>query len=383
MPLHFSRSEFERRNKAVTARMGAQSLDAMLIFSQESMYYLSGYDSIGFVFFQCLVLTRDGKMMLLTRAPDRLQALHTSILEDIRVWVDGPEANPSDELREILGEFGLAGGRVGVELESYGLTASNWQKIDAAIGRFCTLVDASGVIPELRAVKSKEEIEHVRVAARLADKALVAAQAEIGPDAFEGDIIGALQKTILEGDGDYAAISPVIGSGRGALVCRPFSGRRRLSPQDQVTLEFSSAFRRYHAVLMRTIIVGEPTPRHRHMHSVAVDAMAACEAALRPGRPLGDVFAASARVCDEGGLRESRMNSTGYSLGATFAPNWMERPMLYAGNPMLAQPGMVLFIHIILADEATGTAMCPGKTVLVTETGCESLSDLSLDLLVK
>jgi Xaa-Pro dipeptidase len=383
MPLHFSKPEFERRRRAVSARMGERSLDAMLIFSQESMYYLTGYDSIGFVFFQCLVVTRDGKMVLLTRAPDRLQALHTSILDDIRVWVDAPQASPSDELREILGKLGLAGGRIGVELESYGLTASNWQRINVALGQFCTLADASTVISELRAIKSKDEIEHVRVAAQLADKALEAAQAEIGPGAFEGDIIGTLQKTILEGDGDYAAISPVIGSGRGALVCRPFSGRRRLSPQDQVTLEFSAAYRRYHAVLMRTIVVGEPTARHRHMHAIAVDAMAACEAALRPGHPLGDVFEASARVCDEGGLRESRMNSTGYSLGATFAPNWMERPMLYAGNPMLAQPGMVLFIHIILADEATGTSMCPGKTVLVTETGCESLSSLSLDLLAK
>jgi len=382
MPVHFSAAEFKNRRKAVTEQMREQALDAMLIFSQENMYYLTGYDSIGFVFFQCLVITQDGRMMLLTRAPDRLQALHTSILEDIRVWVDEPDANPSDELRSILDEYGLARGRVGVELESYGLTASNWQRVNVALGEFCSLSDASTLVQELRSVKSSAEIEYVRIAARLADEAQKSAEAEIRAGAFEGDVVAALQKTISEADGDNAAISPVIGSGPGALVCRPYTGYRRIDQQDQVTLEFCAAYRRYHAALMRTIVVGKPTPRHREMHSIAVDAMAACEAALRPGQPLGSVFDAYARVCDDGGLRQHRMNSTGYSLGATFPPNWMEKPMLYSGNPILAQTGMVIFIHIILADEETGTSMCPGRTVLVTESGCEPLSHLPLDLVV-
>ena len=55
------------------------------------MCYLTGYDSFGYVFFQCLYLGADGKMTLLTRAPDFLQAHFTSIVEDIRVWVDAPD----------------------------------------------------------------------------------------------------------------------------------------------------------------------------------------------------------------------------------------------------------------------------------------------------
>ncbi|HLH74842.1 MAG TPA: Xaa-Pro peptidase family protein, partial [Chloroflexota bacterium] len=380
MHVHFSRSEFDARRDAVLAAMERESLDALLVFSQESMYYLTGYDSIGFVFFQCLVVGRDGRMVLLTRAPDRLQAKFTSIVQDIRVWVDGPNANPAEDLRSILLEYSLSGGSVGAELESYGLTAANWQRTAAALSSCCTLVDASTIIRELRVVKSPAEIEYVRSAARLADRALEAAITKIAPGAFEGDIVAALQSTILAGDGDFAAIDPIIGSGPGALLCRPYSGRRKLSQRDQITLEFCAVYRRYHAAIMRTIVVGEPTARHREMHAIAVEAMAACEAALRPGEPLGNVFDAHAKVCDRGGLRASRMNSTGYSLGSTFPPNWMERPMLYHGNPVLAEPGMVFHLHMILADEATGTSMCPGKTMLVTERGCESLSKLSLDL---
>jgi Xaa-Pro dipeptidase len=383
MTLHFSAVEFRARREAVLAEMKSKSLDALLIFSQENMYYLTGYDSIGFVFFQCLVLGADGHMVLITRAPDRIQALHTSNLQDIRVWVDGPDAEPTKELCDILRERSLLGGKVGIELESYGLTAANFKKIQEAVDSSCVLEDASDIIRKLRSVKSPAEIEYVRTAGRIADEALEAAVNQISAGAFEGDIIAALQSKILSLDGDYAAIDPIIGSGDDALLCRPFSGRRRLDRQDQVTLEFCAVYRRYHIALMRTIVVGKPTPRHLEMHKVAIDALAACEAALQPGKPLGEVFDAYAQVCDAGGLRASRMNATGYSLGATFAPNWMESPRLFHGNPIKAQPGMVIFIHIILSDEESRTAMCPARTMLVTERGCEPLSRYPLDLLVR
>ncbi len=67
MPIHFSAEELAgRRDKAVAA-MVARDLDGLLMFRQESMYYLTGYDSFGYVFFQCLYLGADGKLTLLTR----------------------------------------------------------------------------------------------------------------------------------------------------------------------------------------------------------------------------------------------------------------------------------------------------------------------------
>ena len=74
------------------------------------------------------------------------------------------------------------------------------------------------------------------------------------------------------------------------------------------------------------------------------------------------------------------MNATGYSQGTTFAPNWMDWPMFYSGNPVIIEPGMVFFLHMILMDSESGNAMCPGWTVKVTDTGCETLSSENLDL---
>ena len=102
MSLNFSAEEFASRNAKAIAAMAERQLDAMLLFAQESMYWLSGYDSFGFCFFQCMVLRADGSMTLLTRAPDLRQARHTSILEDIRVWIDSGDASPAAQLRELL-----------------------------------------------------------------------------------------------------------------------------------------------------------------------------------------------------------------------------------------------------------------------------------------
>jgi Xaa-Pro dipeptidase len=95
------------------------------------------------------------------------------------------------------------------------------------------------------------------------------------------------------------------------------------------------------------------------------------------------VFDAHARVLDAAGHRAHRLNATGYGLGATFAPNWMDWPMFYHGNPVEAALGMVFFIHIIVFDAERGLAMTHGRTYEVTAAGAAALSRASLDLVVR
>jgi Xaa-Pro dipeptidase len=383
MALHFSREELANRQARTIGLMQKRKLDGLLIFRQESMYYLTGYDTFGYVFFQCLYLGADGKMFLLTRAPDLLQARHTSMIDDIRVWVDAPDANPSQELRAMLQRMGLSGKTLGVEYESYGLTARNGMRLNAALEDFCDLIDASDLVSRLRLVKSPAEIAYVRKAAELADQSLEEAHRLAGPGVNEGDILAAMQAAVFRGGGDDPANETIIGSGKDALLCRYFTGRRTLDPVDQLTLEFAGVYRHYHACLMRTVPIGKAPPAQVEMHKVSVEALEACRAALKPGRPIGEVFDAYARVCDAHGHKKNRMNATGYSLGTTFAPNWMDWPMFYHANPELAAPGQVFFIHIIIFDADKGIAMTNGHTVLVNEKGCEPLSRMSTDLVIK
>jgi Xaa-Pro dipeptidase len=374
MALHFSEQELTERRVRACTRLVEAGLDGLLMFRQESMYYLSGYDTFGYVFFQCLVLRADGEMVLLTRAPDLRQAWETSVSGDVRVWVDSPDAEPAAELREILREKGLAGKRLGVEYEAYGLTARNGKRLEAALDGFATLVDASLLVSQLRIVKSPAEIAYVRRAAELADDAYDEAVTLSSPGVFEGEILAAMQGAVFRGGGDYPGNEFIIGSGRGALLCRYFAGRRHLDPQDQLTLEWAGTYLHYHAAMMRTLVMGQAPARQREMHAIAVEALLAVEAALVPGRPVGEAFDAHARVLDDAGYGAHRLNACGYSQGTTFSPNWMDWPMLYRGNLVEAKPGMVFFCHMIIFDSERGLAMSMGRTSLIGDKGAEPLS---------
>jgi Xaa-Pro dipeptidase len=222
----------------------------------------------------------------------------------------------------------------------------------------------------------------VRRAADLADAALDAAIAETRAGADEGAILAAMHGAIFRGGGDYPGNPFIIGSGRDALLCRYKSGRRRLDASDQLTLEFAGVYRQYHACLMRTLLVGEPSARQHALHAACREALLACEARLTPGTPMGAVFDAHAEVFDHHGLRAHRLNACGYSLGTTYAPSWMDWPMFFHGNPVEVGPGMVFFLHMVLADSEAGLAMTLGRTSLITERGPEPLSRAPLDLSV-
>ena len=383
MALHFTEQELSDRRQAAIEAITAGGLDGLLMFRQESMYYLTGYDSFGFVFFQCLYLGADGTLTLLTRAPDLRQAQHTSVISDIRIWIDKADATPAQQLRTILDEHRCRGQRLGIELEAYGLTGRSLRMVDAALDGFCELVDASELISRLRVVKSQAELAYVERAAELADAALAEACEKTEPGADEAEILAAMHGAVFRGGGDYAGNEFIIGSGKDALLCRYFSGRRRLDADDQLTLEFAGAYRRYHACLMRTICIGRIPDRQRDMFQACHEALLASMAALKPGEPIGQVFDAHARILDQAGFQDHRLNACGYSLGALYHPNWMDWPMFYTGNPELAAPNMVFFLHMILADSDAGLAMTLGQTVRVTVTGCESLSRVPLGLIKK
>lgn len=372
--LHFTKPEFTRRSQALDAALEAQNLDGILLFAPESQFWLTGYDTFGYCFFQCLVVGGEAPA-LLTRSADLRQAELTSTLEDIRIWKDAANANPAHDLAAMLRDLGLEGKRLGIELDTHGLTALNWERVRQALEGVVDLVDASDLVSKLRLVKSDQELVYVRKAATLTDDALAAALPLVKPGGDEGEILAAMQGAIFAGGGDYAGNEFIVGSGEHALLCRYASGRQILKEQDQITLEWAGAYRHYHAAAMRTLVVGEPDRTHAPLFDAASSALAACEAALKPGATMGDVFAEHARVLDDLGLSEHRLNACGYALGTRFSPSWMEREMFYENAPTIMEPGMVFFLHMILMNSEAGTAMCLGRSSLIVPNGAETLSN--------
>ena len=158
MGLHFSQEEFKSRKSKVLKSMKEQNIDALLMFRQESMYWLTGYDTFGYVFFQTLILDQKGNIVLLTRAPDLRQAQNTSNIEDIRIWVDKDGSNPTDDLKVILDELNLKGKKLGIEYDAYGLTGQNTLRLNKSLKDYCSTEDTSNLITKLRVVNQKKKL---------------------------------------------------------------------------------------------------------------------------------------------------------------------------------------------------------------------------------
>jgi len=380
--IHFNKEEFQKRKSKVIEKLKNQNLDGLLMFRQESMYWLTGYDTFGYVYFQCLVLTVKGDLVLLTRAPDLRQAQNTSIIKDIRIWIDKEKSNPANELKNILSEFGLENSNLGVEYEAYGLTGRNAMRLNNSLKDFATLHDKSELVSYLRVIKSPAEIIYVKKAAELADKAMEAAWQYAHAGQNESKILAEMQGAIFSGGGDYPANEFIIGSGKNALLCRYQSEKRKLDQMDQLSIEWAGTYKHYHSAMFRTIAIGKANDKQKKMYAACAEALRACENKLKPGNKAGEVFDVHAKVFDRLGYKKSRMNACGYSLGTTFSPNWMDWPMLYAGNPIVLKTGMVFFIHMILMDSDNQLAMNLGETYLLTNTGNERLGKKKIDLVV-
>ena len=377
--LHFSEEEFQERRERALKLMKRENLDGFLMTKQESLYYFTGYDTFGYVFFQAMYFHSDGSMRLITRMPDLRQALYTSILDrkDILIRSDEASSNPVSLVPEVLKEFGInsPSKRIGYEPNSCTLNHQLGKLLEESVNGLCTLVDHSTLFGrELRIIKSETEIRKIRKAAYLADFALVRTLKLAKPGAYEGDLWREIVGTVYEGGGDDPANENILVSGNKAVLTRYSTGKAKI--ERQVTLEHAGVYKHYHACLMRTIHIGGVTKLARQMFDVNILQMKAAMEALRPGREIGDVFEAYARVAEEHGFKEQRFSACGYSMGATFSPTWMDFPMFVRGQTVVAQPGMVFFIHIILMDMATDTASSIGQTVEVTKDGCVPLSKL-------
>ena len=374
--LHFPRGEYDRRLKAAVSALDQQGLHGVVLFRQESMYYLSGYDTAGYTMFQAMYLGVDGRMALLTRSADRIQSRMTSIVPDIRIWTDRENASPAEELRELLRDYGCENQTIGVEYHAYGLTGQRALAVNAVLEDFCTLVDASDTVRLVRLVKSDLELDYVRKAGALCDEMLAVSIEHTQPGNTVKSVYGAMMQALMAGGGDPSAGRWPMGAGESAVFCRYHTGDEVIQDSDLVIFEPGAAYRHYHACMMYNIVTGDIDPRHRAMHESCVDALESCQALLRPGNTVGELYAAHANAFARGGYATASLAACGYSVGIAYPPTWMDWPMIWADNPQVLEPGMVFFMHMILLDDSTGLSMSLGETAIVTQGDCERVNHM-------
>ncbi|WP_299842495.1 Xaa-Pro peptidase family protein [uncultured Roseovarius sp.] len=382
--IHFSREEFSQRQQKTRIRLEELGLDGLLLFKIEDMYWLTGYESDGFCIFGCMFVGTDGALTHLARPADLGNISYSSICDDVRTSPDGDGQTRADHIQTMLQSHGMAGKKIGIQVDTMGLTPRLFLEIQTKLEGWCDLIIAPDFIRELRLVKSPRELTYFRKAGEIMDTVMDKVIDATHPGAFEGDIYATFYDTLFRLDADLPAHIPPFGSGESALNLRYTSGRKHVLENDQVTLELGLAYRHYHVACMGVVLTGpEVSDRHLRMHATSVAALEAVQQVLRPGRTVGELFDTYRSVLEDRGEHDAVLTVAGYTMGAMWPPTWMEQPLIFSGNSQVLEENMTFFTHMILNDRETGLSMAVGETAIVTNDTPEIITHAPRDPIIK
>ena len=381
---HFSREEFSQRQQKTRKYLQKLELDGLLLFKIEDMYWLTGYESDGFCIFGSMFIGTEGALTHLARPADLGNLSYSSICEDVRISPDTEDSTRAEHIKDMLRSLGMEGKKIGIQVDTMGLTPRLFLEISEILDGWCGLTVAPDFIRILRLVKSPQELSYFRKAGEVMDITMDKVIEATYPGAFEGDIYATFYDTLFRLDADLPAHIPPLGSGESALNLRYTTKRKNVSENDQVTLELGLAYRHYHVACMGVVLTGpEINKRHLKMHKTSVTALDEVQAALRPGTTVGELFDIYKETLEEHGEHDAVLTVAGYTMGAMWPPTWMEEPMIFEGNPLVLEENMTFFTHMILNDRETGLSMAVGETAIVTKDAPEIITHTPREPIIK
>ena len=377
--LVFSQREYRRRLDAVQAGMSARGLDALLLFSPEHIFYLTGYQTFGYFTYLAAVVPAKGEPILILRYLESFLAKLYAWVRDVETWDD--HEDPVEVTVRILHERELAGRRR-IGTEDRVLVYDVRRKLGQGLPDVA-LEDGTSLVEQVRIRKSAEEIAYMRKASEYTTLGMAAGVRESIAGHTENDVAAAVFNAMTRAGSEYSPHDPIITSGWRAGIPHSTYARRRLETNDTVLLEITGTHHRYVAPLMRTAVVGAATAKVREMTKLVLEGLQAAIDAIGPGVTAGEVDDVCRGIMERAGYYENFRKRTGYSVGFGFPPSWNEGHIisLRRGERAVLAPGMVYHVPVALRDYGVSTVGL-SETVLVTERGREVLTSYPRELLV-
>ncbi len=384
----FQPAEYAERLMRIRALMPAYGIEALIITDPSNMAWATGYDGWSFYVHQAVVIGPDGPPVWWGRAMDAAGARRTVWMGEAHIagyddsFVQNPDKHPMSDLAGLLVAQGLAGARIGVEMENYYFTARAHTVLEAALpGR---LADATGLVNWCRAVKSPAELVRIRRAAAIVGAMHRRIQEVAEPGLPKNRLVAEILHAGAMGAnghwGDYPAIVPMAPSGLDATAPHLTWDDRPMAEGEAHFFEIAGVYRRYHCPLSRTLFFGAPPDHFRAAEAAVQAATEAGLAQARPGNTCEDIALAFNTTLNAYGFEKD--SRCGYSIGLSYPPDWGERTMsLRTGDRTVLQPGMVFHFMPALWLDDGGIEIT--ESITITETGAERLCDLPGTLFVK
>jgi Xaa-Pro dipeptidase len=271
--------------------------------------------------------------------------------------------------------LGLKGKKIGMEPRSLRLLEYGFLH-EAIPG--ASFDDASTVINSMRMLKDGSEVETIRQAVVVAQAALQNTLPRVKIGMTEKEIASELTLQLLRsGSEPELPFSPIVSGGLNGANPHATPGSRKIQAGDLLVIDWGAVVNGYISDLTRTFAIGEVGPEYRRIHQVVQEANAAGRAAGKPGEACAVVDKAARGVIEKGGYGEYFTHRTGHGIGMEDH----EDPYMRGDNMELLQPGMAYTVEPgIYLPGRNGVRI--EDDVVVTDSGCESLSDMPRDLMV-
>jgi Xaa-Pro aminopeptidase len=332
-------STYRERLRRAAVAAADRGVDALLITPSPDYTYLLGYAPPAMERLTCLVVPTEGSPSLVLPRLEEPLARHElgDLADDLDIIAWGETDDP---VRVVQGLVAPAL-RVAVQDQMWARFAL---RLRAALDP-AQLVEAGHTMGALRSVKSAEEVDRLRAAARAADEGMRAITAERLSGRTESDVSRRIGEHLLAAGHDTAEFA-IVASGPNAASPHHRAGDRVIEPGDAVVIDIGGTRDGYCSDTSRTAFVGEPPAEFTALHAVLREAhKAACEA-VRPGVPAAEIDRVARELIADAGYGDAFIHRTGHGIGL----ETHEEPYIVAsngeplreGNAFSIEPGIYL-----------------------------------------
>ena len=389
--LNFSRAEYAKRLSKVRVAMAAQDIQTLIVHDPSNMSWLTGYDGWSFYTPQVVVIGPTGEPLWYGRTIDANGAKRTVYMDQDNItcypdhYVMNPPMHAMEHLaNEILKPRGWANGNIGIEMDNYYFSPTAYLSLKDNLPE-ATLTDTTALVNWCRAVKSAQEIDYMRIAARIVENMHRAAFAMIEPGLPKNRLVGEIYRVAMAGHdghaGDYPAIVPILPSGVDASAAHLTWDERPFNKDEGTFFEIAGCHKRYHCPLSRTIYLGTPDDKFQRGEAALNEGLEAGLAAAKPGNRCADIANALNNTLEKHGISRGGARC-GYPIGLSYPPDWGERTMsLRPTDDTILEPGMTF--HFMPGLWMDNWGMETTESIVITETGVETLCDYPRQLFVK
>tara|TARA_S200000501_G_scaffold230729_1_gene216397 strand:- start:1265 stop:2434 length:1170 start_codon:yes stop_codon:yes gene_type:complete len=388
--MFFNKQEYRERLLKVQKTMQEKGLELLISHDTNNINYLTGYDAWSFYYAQCVIIHINAEQPLcFIRQQDAGGAYITTYLNNENIivydehYIHNWPKHPYDYLVNIIKDKKWDRLSIGLEMDAHYFTAFCYEKIKKGLPN-AKIQDSDRLVNWVRLIKSNNEISCMKSAAKISEVGMKTAYEVIEPGVRQCDAVGEIQKSLLYGTsefgGEYSSITTLLPSGKGTSASHLTASQNRFIEGEATIVELSGVYKRYHAPMARTILLGKPDILKIETMKKTIEALQAGIDATKPGNTVNDVAQAFWKVLDKYGIEKK--SRTGYSIGIGYPPDWGEHTInIYKGDMTLLRPNICF--HMIAVMQFGDWGVEASEAIRVTEKGAELFCNLSKELHVK